>query len=194
MKSKVFLFNGPPRSGKDTACDELYLKHSRVVPMKFAKPLHDFARSLINPGEIEYYTNEGKNEIIPHLRKSYRDVCINLSERYAKGEYGFDIFGRAFVERAKWWIEDGFIDGVNFVVSDSGFASEIRPLVDFFGKENIILIRIERDGCSYIGDSRSYIDLSEYGIEPILIKNDNLADFKQQINEIYRQHGQKSLG
>ena len=34
-------------------------------------------------------------------------------------------------------------------------------MLELFGNENAILIRLRRDGCTYEGDSRSYIELPD---------------------------------
>ena len=35
--------------------------------------------------------------------------------------------------------------------------SELVPLINVVGEENILFIRIYREGCDYTGDSRSYL-------------------------------------
>ena len=48
-------------------------------------------------------------------------------------------------------------EGINFV-SDGGFASEVIPLVEEVGAENILVLRIHRPDCSFEGDSRDFCD------------------------------------
>lgn len=44
------------------------------------------------------------------------------------------------------------------VFSDSGFQSEMEPLIEQFGIDNVVLVRLNRDGYDFSGDSRSYLE------------------------------------
>jgi hypothetical protein len=49
-------------------------------------------------------------------------------------------------------------------IPDSGFYCELPPLVEAFGAESIIMIRLHRKGKDFSLDSRSYVDPSDLGI------------------------------
>jgi hypothetical protein len=109
---------------------------------------------------------------------SPRDAMIYLSELVAKPHMGMGYFGEA---RAKM-VEQSSAD---FVIDDSGAAfidsegklrvDEILPLVASVGAENIMVIRIHREGCSFAQDSRrSFPDsIKDLGITVLDVYNNS---------------------
>jgi hypothetical protein len=80
---------------------------------------------------------------------SQREAMIYISEVVMKPKFSNNYFG---VARAKA-IQDGEIA----VDSSTGFVEELPPLIERLGQENILLIRIHREGTTFEGDSRNYI-------------------------------------
>jgi hypothetical protein len=189
--NRLVLFNGPPRSGKDTAVECFQDIDWDISSFKFAQPLHDNARMTIFPlvGENRYmyYSEEAKNEIILELGVSYRDFCIKLSEEYYKPNFGKDIFGRIQAGYIKHIIESTQWERNIFACSDSGFVDEVRPVIEVIGAENVMLVHLYRDGCSFIGDSRNYVDLSDFGIKPWEVHNTDIKLYYEKIEYLYDQ-------
>lgn len=181
------LFNGPPRSGKDTAAlaawDYLtetprWNKYSPVwekfsFPNKraFAGQMNGF---IDNWGNVEDYEDK-KGEDIPILGVSYRQWQIDYSEKFMKPMYGEDIFGRLLLKRCL-----DFTTKPNtpiFIVSDCGFQVEVEALRG----HNVCLFSMLRHGTSFEGDSRQWVEpLTDwYHYE---IKNDySLGDLATEI-------------
>lgn len=183
---KIFLLNGPPGAGKDTAAIYLAGLFKGTV-MKFATPLKDGCTAIYcnNNRAIfdEFDTYERKG--IPDARFigiSCRQAQIDMSEKYMKPVYGQDVFGKILANKIDV-DQEGFI-----FVSDSGFAPEAQVLVEKFGKENVILIKIEREGHTYEahGDSRSYIELDEVDTHIIVNEEDNMMDFYKELTKIVK--------
>jgi hypothetical protein len=179
--TKIILFNGPPRSGKDTAAlrvQKIFSSisaDSRVDFDRFAMPLKAAFAGVVGAdmdeyGNVEPYEST-KGDIIPEFNCSYRQWQIDFSESYMKLKYGSDIFARLFVQRNR------NTSATAIVVPDSGFKEEAKPIADAFGLENTLLIRCHRPGYDFTGDSRSYIS----GISPneVDVHNDTT------INEYY---------
>lgn len=84
-----------------------------------------------------------------NINLSVREAVIYVSEVICKPRYGDDYFGKA---RANAVLE-------NEVVIDGscGFVEELAPLVEKVGQDNILLLKIYREGCNFNGDSRNYI-------------------------------------
>ena len=57
-------------------------------------------------------------------------------------------------------------------------------MLKLFGNENAILIRLRRDGCTYEGDSRSYIELSD--VRSVDIMNDGDERFPKMLINIIK--------
>lgn len=72
-----------------------------------------------------------------------------MSENVIKPSFGKDAFGKAFVNSLP---EEGIV-----FVSDSGFPEELQPVIDHVGSDNVLVVRIQREGCSFEGDSRDYL-------------------------------------
>ena len=185
---RVILLNGPARSGKDslaTAFANHAAKRGKVSEIvKFAGSLKDSAHRLFGFVNVMHDHFEAEKDKPQHYLhgKTWRQIYIAVSELLFKPTFGADIFGRLTRDEMNVLREVNRMDGdppVDFwLVSDSGFAPEARVLVDSFGVENIILVRLERDGYSFAGDSRGYIALP--GVTPIIM---NLGDKLAKLDE-----------
>lgn len=164
---KVVFFNGPPHCGKDTAVRFLLNKYAEGPPyharrLSFASPLKLAVHALFAidnpPGWYEKNDPDYKsNPTHPDFYdQNPRQAYIDMSEKYAKVLYGDDFFGQIALKRmqkqphVKLWL-----------ISDSGFQSEALPVVHRYGKRNVLIVRMTRQGCSFEGDSRSYWDLED---------------------------------
>ena len=187
--SKPFLvmLNGPPGSGKDFAAqtlveaDDLSVSHH-----KFAEPLKDMACALL---EIDNKTLEmSKKQPIGLYGVTVRQLLIDMSEKWMKPCYGKDIFGKIAAERVaeSMQLTDHFGEEPYdlYVFSDCGCDSEVNHVLKLFGNENAILIRLRRDGCTYEGDSRSYIELSD--VRSVDIMNDGDERFPKMLINIIK--------
>jgi hypothetical protein len=45
----------------------------------------------------------------------------------------------------------------DFIIADVGFQREVDEYAKKFGKENVLLITLEREGCSFEGDTRNRV-------------------------------------
>lgn len=166
-RKKIILFNGPPRSGKDTAADltehELRWKYP-TARCKFANGLRCMAEAAIEASGL--LTED--SEIVPLFFSEYlkdkkskdlcgrtpREVLIQMSEGFVKPLFGKDFFGKVLAHQ----IKQVKVDKTSlFLISDSGFQEEAEVLMKEFGSENILLIRLHANGKDFEGDSRSHI-------------------------------------
>lgn len=150
---KLVLFNGPPRSGKDTAASHLFTRTS-CHWFRMSQPLKDGIRSAFAMTEQEYHSVEDNKDKKSDLLfgRSFREVQISMAEDWMKQYYGQRVFGHLAARRAARSISR------LMVCSDTGFDYELPPLVDVFGVRNVLLVRIHRKGCNFAVDSRSYIE------------------------------------
>ena len=168
MNKKIVFFNGPPRVGKDTLVIGLLSKFPTSRNIKFSTPLKSaipvfFGLTQAQIDALEQNKDDPRNYF---LGKSWRDVQISLSEEWAKPIFGKRVFG----DITKNIIENE--DDANiFLISDSGFQEEAAALVEQFGKENCLLIRLKREGTNFDNDSRSYWE-NIFDIKEITLYND----------------------
>ncbi len=164
---KIILVNGPPSSGKDTAANYLYGIIPRSRLFKLAAPLRRIVAATfdLTSAEIVMFEQEPQKST-PHVRfygKSYRQALIDASERYLKQVYSQQIMGDLAAH------EIARSTALVHICSDSGFDYEAAPLVKLVGADNVLLLRMHRDGCTFDGDSRSLIHLP--GVRTLDITN-----------------------
>lgn len=167
MSKKIVFFNGPPRVGKDTLVNGLLRRFPTSQDIKFSNPFKASLPAFFGLTQNQLDTLEQDKESPKDylLGKSWREVQISLSEDWAKPIFGKRVFGN---------IAKNIIDNNSnniFLISDSGFQEEAAALVEHFGKENCLLIRLKRKDTNFDNDSRSYWE-NIFDIKEITLYND----------------------
>lgn len=172
----IILLNAPPGAGKDTV-GMLLARNivGRCAVVKFAQPLKEAARFLYCDNDhatfndYDYYQDRKNEKCDQFYGRSCREVQIGISELLFKPLHGEDIFGKILARTIKKLKEEKGVE--HFIVTDSGFAPEAEVLVKEFGASEIFLARLHRQGYTYEGDSRSYINLDHLGVRTADIPN-----------------------
>lgn len=184
---KIVLFNGPPRSGKDTAAallgDLLAKRGVLYGTYSFASPLKKAAHALYGLNVPEKHFEDRKDKPADEFfGGTPRRVYIDLSERAAKPIWGNDFFAKVAAQAMSRMKS-------HVVVSDCGFQHEIDVLKKSFPIGNILLIKMHRKGCDYSNDSRSYIKHDEDATFNIM--NDQTIDhLRQDLDQILTHIGE----
>jgi hypothetical protein len=178
---KVILLNSPPRSGKDYAANFIVSKYPQVKTYKFARILKERTHALYGfswkPHDFYEAVKDKPNP--DFLGLTPRQAYIKVSETYFKVHHGDSIFGLLLakeLDKYEWDIA---------LISDSGFINEAEVLIKKYGRENIILIRITREGYDFSGDSRTYIYLDQ-DVCNVDIFNDGTNNYLQLIDNIVK--------
>lgn len=148
----VVICNGPPGSGKDAICE--YLIKEGFGHIEFKKQL--FLDAINHYGVdpdwfFSGYTREKKD--LPESLLggiSRRESLIHVSENISKKIFGNDYYGKLAANTMNL--------NVNYCISDGGFVEELSHIINKFSKEDIIMLRLYREGSTYEGDSRKYIN------------------------------------
>lgn len=180
----IFLFNGPPGSGKGEACNYM----ARVYPwyvkkMSFKTKLVELTQLLYNVSpELwdDWYTREGKEMSRKELNGlSCRQALIHISEDIIKPNFGKDYWGKALMNNLPTNnTTDVFID-------DAGFVEEVTPIIDKVGQDNVVLIHIHREGCSFKGDSRSWIPDDMFKNYYVINNDGDLPALYEKIKDLW---------
>jgi hypothetical protein len=128
-------------------------------------PLPEFrvVMSVDEGSELEQILGYSLKRVMSHNLKialSIREAMIYISELIVKKRFNQDWFGKERVRRMDRYKD---VDGnwlpsnVIFCDDSCAFVDELSPLIDRIGQENILLLRIYRDGFTFEGDSRDYI-------------------------------------
>lgn len=160
---KIIITNGPPFCGKDTIVNELLKIIPGSVRYMFKDTLYTevckrYNVTLEEALPLFMADKSVKDSGHPMFNgKSPRGVLIYESEDVIKPMYGPT--GVAIITANN--IKERYPDWRNmtFIFPDGGFNNEIKCLMEEFEIErsDIYILRIRRDGCSYLNDSREFI-------------------------------------
>ena len=101
---------------------------------------------------------------VPHralMGMTPREAYIWYSEEVMKPKFGKDVFGKMFVQ-------DNADKRGPIFVSDSGFEEEAYAVVEHFGMNNVMLVRLHREGHDFSRDSRSHLNLDLWQTHDIM--------------------------
>jgi hypothetical protein len=149
----IFIFNGPPGSGKDEACRLFKQKEYKHLSFKyhlFRATVDHFYVSL--DWFMQNYENRSVKERPENRLNGFsrREALIHVSENIIKPAFGKEYFGLKAAEEME--------PSGDYCFSDGGFQEEIVPIINKLGAENIILVQLTREGCDFSSDSRRYIN------------------------------------
>lgn len=153
MTTKVVLLCGPPGSGKDESARLLVHSLQNACHKEMKSALHACVMQHFNISpELWRQLCEREHKETPQVclgGRSPRQAQIYVSEQLIKPTYGDGYFALKALED----FESGKIN----VVSDSGFSVEADVMCSHLGAENVLIVRLSRNGTSFANDSRSYI-------------------------------------
>jgi hypothetical protein len=111
-----------------------------------------------------------------------REAMIYVSEVVIKPRWGDDWFGQERVRKIKMF-EESLDEYTKLLFCDDScaFVDELTPLINYLGQENILLIRIHREGFTFLGDSRNYIP---DGVITKTVDIDNNSTEQDYFNEV----------
>lgn len=152
---KIVLFNGPARSGKDTATNAVVEAISGATAFKFSQVVKEGTHVALGLPAFHAGFEAQKDMPLPEFYGlTPRQAYIAHSEIYMKQVYGNDIFAKLAVQqfRSRVWSDDAPI-----VISDCGFQIEVDYITEAMHPKNVMLIKLQRRGFSFAGDSREYV-------------------------------------
>ena len=147
--AKVIILNGPPGSGKDVIAEQLVRTGCQQRSFKTALyPAVASVFGLTVDAVIKACADRSGKDSPSSLFKglSPRQALIHVSEDRVKPVLGDSYFGHCLAAT----IHTGM-----YIVSDGGFASEIKPILQAGHK--VCIVHLYREGCTFQNDSRRYI-------------------------------------
>ena len=166
---KIVGFNGPPGSGKDTIAEavgaELLSTYgaNTVRYIKFAGVLKKAVSALflLTDDDYMFYFETSEKDVVQDrfYGKKPRDLLISLSEDWFKPKFGRDIIGNIIRDEIDAISAFARLEDYIFI-TDVGFLDEISCYINE-DKYDFTLVKLERNGSNYTGDSRDYI--KDYG-------------------------------
>lgn len=151
-KPFIIAFNGPPGSGKDFLAAKLGLPLVRFSqPLKHAAAAC-FGATVDAAGYNKILEDNKDNTDYFFQGMTYRQLQIWLSESVFKPKFGVGVFGAIAAET----ITSRELNQV--VIPDCGFLPELQELEYRTPKHKIFVFSLFRDGKTFVGDSRAYLD------------------------------------
>lgn len=173
----IIVTNGPPASGKDAACE--YLKDRGFVHIEFKEALFEDVINYFDVSKEWFfngYTREQKNVREEFLGgMSRREALIFVSEEVVKPSLGDGYYGKV--------ASDKMLNGVDYCISDGGFVEELSHIINKFSRDDIVVVRLYRDGSDYNGDSRKYVNCDTIVSEYVLGKKTDTVELDRQCFE-----------
>ena len=173
--TKILLLNGPPRAGKDTI-GEIVANLTEARIYKFAEALKVATHALfyalhgdLSPSTLVHAMQMNafesrKDKPSPRFYGlTPRQGYIGVSEKLLKPLFGERFFGEVLSDHIERDVPE------HAVITDSGFASEAKVLIEDFGTANVSMIQVMRDGCDFSEDSRDWVNIPE--IQTFLVRN-----------------------
>jgi len=179
----IVIFNGPPRSGKDTL-SRLLVEHmdsritAPVLEESLSMPMRHAMFGLLGLTYSDELYETLKPTIVPGLRVTGRQLMIDISESFLKPCYGQSVMARLLFDRIHEF--PGLV-----LVRDGGFQIEVDTLSEFIGAENVYVVRVSRDGCDFSNDSREDVYHRNSIGEMTVANNGSLADLATEAGRIY---------
>lgn len=206
---KCVVFNGPPRSGKDSAADYItelinnqegnLVAHRRdfknqlinlsssilgKTPKEFLRGYNNRTEEMVNLAPLENapeWYKDYKGTIaqrVVNKQYSKREWLIHISENVIKPYFGKQAFGQMLVKSLP---QEGLV-----FLADSGFKDELQPIIDHVGHENVLVLRINRKGCTFEGDSRDYLCPSMFPDStcPLFLTIENNGTLEEFYNKV----------
>lgn len=153
------ILNGPPDSGKDSLA-RLFMTTVDCVHLELKDKLFHIALSTSGISSTEWF-DRYNNRTLKELPwdklggLSQRQFLIKISEEWVKPVFGPNFFGKEAAKSANSYMRQGF--GLNVIFTDGGFPEELATMLGVLGEDNVLLVRLHRDGRDFSNDSRSYL-------------------------------------
>lgn len=181
---KIILFNGPPRSGKDTATFIACASVHNAVHYRFASPLKRAVHELFGLKDVpEEMFNKRKSDHQDLMHgMTPREAYIWMSEEVARPKFGQDFFARSAVTAITKICQEKGSDVV--IISDCGFQIEVDHLVDSFGEDNLSVVRLMRNDRTFENDSRGYVEHPVPYHNYIVMNNGTMKQFKDSVIKV----------
>lgn len=190
-RNKIIMFNAPPNAGKDEACRILKAKYPAIFHVNFKDTLYRQSADALGlkkefwakvcqdrnlKDEPMLLMASGKNGAY----LSPREVLIHFAEKIlkpAKGEKCIANDTAASIKELTCDLDRPFI----VVMPDLGFDYEQSVIKESFPDADVITVRIERPDCTYVSDSRKYMDRFNYR----LVNNGSLEQYEKEVIALF---------
>lgn len=174
----VVGFNGPPRSGKDTLARMLKEYAESVgtsipfVEVSLSHPLRKLAYTMTGNENLDLDGPDYerfKETKFDRFGVTGRQLMIDVSERFLKPCYGQSVMADLLM--TQYPIDTSCV----LLIRDNGFQCEMDPILQEVGGNNFFVVRVQREGTTFDGDSREWVYHPSYQCN-LTVHNDSDLD------------------
>lgn len=192
-KPVVIMFNGPPRSGKDSACEIIMEHFPEVYYAYFKEVLYEETAKILGLN-FTFWARVCQNNNLKDLPMldltpgkasglmTPRDILIYLAEKVLKPKYGQDFIARGTADTIAELIQlqrEQSNEEAVIVVPDLGFDYEIDTVRKMIPDAHVISVAVYRPGFTFEGDSRNYVKEANFGLH-------NTGSYEDLENKVLR--------
>ena len=173
---KIIVFNGPPRSGKDTASEIICSHYSNSAILKFTEIVKNKTHEslgLVCAHDFFEKDKDLKLSIFKNLTP--RQAYINMSEQL-RNEFGQNAIADIFVEKFHNLTEQLIVN------PDIGFQFEADVLLNNLDHKNILFIKLMRNGKTFENDCRNWVNMDP--CKTVTVYNDTKSQLEKDILSI----------
>lgn len=187
----IVVFNGPPYSGKDTLSGFFrdYVEKLHHVPMKeesLSNPLRSIAYAMVGLSypskDVSYDSFKAITFNIGGKPVTGRQLMIDASERFLKQCYGQRVMADLLIERNR---EFGIFDPGLLLIRDGGFQVEVNPLIEWVGRDQVMVVRVERPACDFSQDSREWVYHPDEKMNMTVFNDSDLSNLQTEAGRLY---------
>ena len=149
MNATIIALSGPKEVGKSTVAARLIGELPGVVAYSFADPIRKMLQAM--GADPAFFSAGRKNDPIPGIGKSARELMLTLGTSWGREMVGGDIWIWA-AEQAVSSIPGGYV-----VIDDCRFPNEAEWVLGRGG----IVVRLERPGVEYSMDHPTEVPLDD---------------------------------
>jgi len=160
----LYVFNGPPQSGKSTSRRITYGIVDNALDVAFSDCLYDGVGGLygVTKTRINEIADGHKDEPMSEFfGKTLRECLIGMSEGFLKPFHDDrHVFSRILANKFNRMPRSNTMNGI----IDSGFFDELTGFIDCLENKptKILIVNISKEGRSFDGDSRHYITQNNF--------------------------------
>jgi hypothetical protein len=176
----VFVLNGPPRAGKDTGSEILLdvFKGAEVYP--FFRPIKEMLHAELGLNVPHDFYEDVKDQPCEEFNgMTPRRAYIDKGERL-QAEFGQSVLIDTYFESIANCTAP-------VLVTTCGNDGEACEISNIFGNDNVLVIRIHKDGCDFSNDSRSWVTSQHLNLRDVKNVHGRQREYQSEIAAVARQ-------
>ncbi|NTF17521.1 hypothetical protein G6L37_03860 [Agrobacterium rubi] len=170
----VIVLNGPPRAGKDTAIEILQDVFSEGDVFQFFRPIKEMLHAELGLDVRHDHFEALKDQPLPEFKgMTPRRAYIDKGERL-QAEFGHSVLLDIYFQSIS-------SSTAPVLITTCGNDGEACEIASIFGNENVLVVRIHKDGCDFSQDSRSWVSSTHLNLRDVRNIHGRPRDYQSEV-------------